>query len=110
MVSDEPGQPAASAMRAALLRQPTVTCVHWDSRYGQSKKDGHAATLLVNLQQRQGLRQADTAGHNSARRGLPALIGTPTRPHRARQRSSSWHDAVATPSPLLPPGRPVEDS
>jgi nucleoid DNA-binding protein len=70
----------------------------------------YVATLPVNLQQRQGLRQADTAGSHSARRGLPALIGTLNRPHRARQPSSSWHDAVAAPSPLPRPGRPVEDS
>jgi hypothetical protein len=40
----------------------------------------------------------------------PALIGTPFRPHRVRQRSIPWPDPVGPPSPLLLPGRQVEDS
>ena len=98
-------------MRATLLRQRTVRGESiGTAAMCQSERDGHAATLPVNLQWRKSLRQADTAGHTPQEVVSVALIGTPTRPHRARQQSTSWLDVVFASNPLLLQGRSVEDS
>src|SRR5262249_37626354 len=71
--------------------------------------------MVFALQDRSITVPGDLTVHRSARsddRGTksPPLIGTPFRPHRVPRGSNPWPDANETPSLLLLPDRPADDS